>query len=220
VVDIVLDTDDLTVLGGPSKIDVELNVGATGRRGVFIFTDFVRPDSPLATFSETPVLFDLFLLIDPGSDDYLTIFQYLNQDGVLTWLPVVQLTFNVYNTARNVKFVNGVGEVQIDIFELGFGRNVPLPALQNSRLFFNVQVTPENQNPVALSIETNDLESIAVEDTENFGESITYLPVFINAVELVEGSWVPLNRTVTINMTVNLKNPSDLELGLISEESQ
>jgi hypothetical protein len=219
MVNIVLESDELTILGGPSKIDVELNVGATGRRGVFIFTDFVRPDSPLVTFSEPPVLFDLFLLIDPSSDDYLTIFQYLNQDGVLTWLPVVQLTFNVYNTARNVEFVNGVGEVQIDIFELGFGRNIPLPALENSKLFFNVQVTPENENPIAISIETNDLKSIAAEDTENFGESITYLPVFINAAEFVGGEWSKINRSMTVNMTVNLKNPSDLQLGLIDEES-
>lgn len=219
MVDIVLDSDDLTVLGGPSEINVELNVGATGKRGVFIFTDFVRPDSPLVTFSEPPVLFDLFLLIDPSSDEYLQIFQYLNQDGVLTWVPVVQLTFNVYNTARNVEFVNGRGEVQIDVFQLGFGKNVPLPDIQNSRLFFNVQVTPQNTDPVALSIETGDLVSIAAEDTEVIGDLITYLPVYINAAEWVDGTWSELNKTMTVNMTINLKNPNDLDLPLIDEGS-
>lgn len=215
MVDIVLDSDDLTVLGGPSSIDVELNVGATGRRGVFIFTDFVPPDSPLVSFSEPPVLFDLFLLIDPSSDNYLQMYQYLNQDGILTWVPVVQLTFNTYNTGRAVEFVNGVGEVQIDVFLLGFGKNIPLPEIENSRLYFNVQATADNENPVALSVETRDLVSIAATDTEVVGDLITYLPVYINAAEFVNGEWVELNRTMAVNMTINLKNPNDLDLGLI-----
>lgn len=217
MVDIVLDSEELTVLGGPSEINVELNVGATGKRGVFIFADFPLPTSPLATFSEPPVLFDLYLVLDPGSDFYLTMFQYLLQDGVLTWVEVIQLTFNTYNTSRTVTFVNGVGEVQIDAFELGFGKNIPLPAIENSKNYVSIQATPNATDPISLSVEVNDLVSITSEET--ISGLVTYIPVTLHAVEYVGGTWQPINGNRVISMSVNLQNPGDLLLGLIDEGS-
>lgn len=217
MVDIVLDSEELTVLGGPSEINVELNVGATGKRGVFIFADFPLPTSPLATFSSPPVLHDLYIVLDPGSDFYLTMFQYLLQDGVLTWIEVIQLTLNSYNTSRTVNFVNGVGEAQIDAFELGFGKNVPLPEIVNSKNYVSIQATPNHTDPMSMSIEVNDLVSITSEET--LSGLITYIPVTFHAVEYVGGSWQQVNGDRVVSMSVNLQNPGDLLLGLIDEGS-
>jgi hypothetical protein len=222
--DIVLDTDELTVLGGPSSIDVNIGVGPAGRRGVYIFANANEPDEngelPPSAFYIPPVVNDLYILINPASDNYLVMYQYLNQDGVLRWVDVIKLTPNLYDTARVVNFVGGVGEAQINIFNLGFGKNIPLPPLLNSRFLFGVQATPDNPLPVALSITVEDLVSIAVDDVEVPGGIITYLPITLTAAELnpVTG-WQALNRQMVVNLSLALKNPNDLLEGLIDEGS-
>lgn len=218
--EIILDTEDLTVLGGPSEIAVNVGLGAEGRRGVFIFPGVIEPDEngflPSSVFYSPPVVNDLYILVNPASDNYLMMYQQLNQDGVLRWVEVVPLTPNLYNTARAVKFVGGVGEVQINVFNLGFGKNVPLPPLLNSRLLFGVQATPDNPLPVALSVTVEDLVSIAVDDVEIPGGIITYLPITLTAAELnpISG-WQALNRTMAVNLSLAVKNPDDLLLGPI-----
>lgn len=222
--EIILDSEELTVLGGPSSIDVNIGVGPAGRRGVYIFANAIEPDEngqlPLSAFYIEPIINDFYILINTASDEFLTMYQLLNQDGVLRWVPVVPLKPILYDTARTIDFVDGSGEAQINIFNLGFGKNIPTPPLLNSRRIFHVQATAENANPVAISIEIEDLKSIAVDDEEVPGGKITYLPVFLNAAEFIPGTgWESLNRPMVVHLSLSLKDPNELSEGLIEENS-
>lgn len=173
--DVVLNSEDITVLGGPSEIQLDVNVGPAGNRGVFVMYGVANPNSSGATFITTPQIFDLYVLTDPASDDYLQIFQYLNQDGVAQWLPAIKLSQNFYATTRVVSFTGGEGSVEFNAFELGlFEERLNLPTLVGSAAYLNVQATPGNfsfasylnpglglplqHNPTSLSILVNDLE--------------------------------------------------------------
>ena len=222
MVNVVLDNDDLTVLGGPSKVNVDISIGATGRRGTFVFAGVQNPRFQDPILFEDPIVGDLYILINPADDEYLTMFQYLNVENQTIWTPVISLSLQFYNTGRTVFFNNGVGEIQVNIFALGFGRNIPLPPLLNSRLIFSVQATPVTDRPVALSVDVQDLKSISTDSLAGEEDLITYLPIKVHAAEFENESWQSVNgKTIPINLAITLKNPNDLLLGLIDtgEES-
>jgi len=225
VAEIVLETEELTVLGGPAQVSVDIGVGAAGRRGVFIFASAAEPDTdgqlPSSSFYTDPVINDLYICINPASDNYLVMFQLTNQDAVLRWIEVIKLTQNLYNTVRNVEFINGVGEAQVNIFNLGFGKNIPTPPLAGSSQLFGVQATAVNDSPVAISIEIKDLKTIAVDDEEVPGGRITFLPIEIYAAELNSSNvWQRISRDMIVELSLSLKDASDIDAPLfIVEES-
>lgn len=223
--EIVLETEELTVLGGPSQVSVDIGVGAAGRRGVFIFANAAEPDVegqlPSSAFYTEPFINDLYICINPSSDNYLVMFQLTNQDAILRWVEVIKLTQNLYNTVRNIEFAQGVGEAQVNIFNLGFGKNIPTPPLEGSSQLFGVQATAVNDAPVAISVQVNDLKTIAVDDEEVPGGRITFLPIEIYAAEL-NGSnvWQKLNRDMVVELSLSLKDASDIDAPLfVVEES-
>ena len=91
--EVVVSTPELTVLGGPASVEVDTNIGPAGNRGVFVFFGLLNPknldETEISTFNsfltEPPIVFDLYILVDSSSDDYLTVFQYLFDDGVAQW---------------------------------------------------------------------------------------------------------------------------------------
>jgi hypothetical protein len=172
--EVVLSSDDLTVLGGPSTVQVDLNIGPAGNRGVFVMYGVGDPNTPGTNFIDTPQIFDLYVLTNPASSDYLQIFQYLNQDGVVQWVPAIKLSQNFYATTRALDFVNGECSITFNAFELGlFEERLNLPTYVGTAASLNIQATvgnfdfvsylapglglPLEHNPTALSILVNDL---------------------------------------------------------------
>jgi len=45
MVNVILSSDEVTVLGGPTRLDVDLNIGASGTRGSLIFNGFGNPNN-------------------------------------------------------------------------------------------------------------------------------------------------------------------------------
>ena len=172
--EVILSTPDLTVLGGPASVDIETNIGPAGNRGVFVMFGPVNPNDPTAPqfFIADPILFDLYILVDPSSPDYLQVYQYVVEDGVDQWIPTIRLRPNFYGTNRVVTFINGVAEIDIPIAEIGL---VSLRAgevsLLNTRFLFGVQATLSNYNvlseilpaipdthlPAAVSVKVDDI---------------------------------------------------------------
>lgn len=94
MVDVLYTSDSVTVLGGPSSVNVGLDFGPQGPRGNRIFT---APSDPEDYFdSETVALldpqeFDLFLNLDNFGADYGVVYQYQRVDGVLEWVFLAQI---------------------------------------------------------------------------------------------------------------------------------
>jgi hypothetical protein len=74
----VVNTDEITVLGPPASIDLQVDIGPQGERGSLIFVAPGEPTSSsgsVAFINESPKLGDLFINNDTNSLDYGSIYQ-------------------------------------------------------------------------------------------------------------------------------------------------
>jgi hypothetical protein len=227
MVEVNLSTPELTVLGGPAQIRIDTNIGPEGNRGVFILYGLQNPNDQSAQFITTPQIFDLYILTDPSSDDYLQVYQYLNQDGVEQWVPVIKLTPNFYGTNRVLTFINGEAELDINVFELGLVElRTEIATLLNTKFFFSVQATlsnyeilseanpliSENHFPAALSVRTEDIYLDSVDQELK-------IPLTFKAAEFSGSSWQNIhNKNVIVNLSILVVNPNDV-LGILEGES-
>jgi len=217
--EVIVSTPELTVLGGPASVEVDTNVGAAGNRGVFVFFGLENPNSPAATFTETPIVFDLYILVDSSSDDYLAVFQYAIQDGIPQWIEQIKLTPNFYGTNRVVTFVDGVAELDINIFEIGLVdlRSGSLP-LEDSRFRFSVQATLSNYEvnsesdplissehlPAAVSVK---VEDIFLDETD----SQLKLPITLYGAEFDGTSMQSIDdKNVVAHLSILVVSPSEV----------
>ena len=217
--EVVVSTPELTVLGGPASVEVDTNVGAAGNRGVFVFFGLPNPNSPSATFTETPIVFDLYILVDSASPDYLTVYQYVIQDGVPQWISQIKLTPNFYGTNRVVTFVNGAAELDINIFEIGLVdlRTGNLP-LENSRFRFSVQATLSNYevnseaDPLISDTHLPAMTSVKIEDIYlDETDSQLKLPITIYGAEFNGTSVQDIHdKNVVVHLSVLVVDPSDV----------
>ena len=217
--EVILSTPELTVLGGPASVQVDTNVGEAGNRGVFVFFGLPNPNSPVATFTEVPIIFDLYILVDSSSDDYLAVFQYLIQDGIAQWIEQIKLTPNFYGTNRVVTFVEGVAELDVNIFEIGLVdlSSGSLP-LENSRFRFSVQATLSNYEvnsesdalissehlPAAVSVKVGD---IFLDETD----SQLKLPITLYGAEFDGTSMQNIDdKNVVAHLSILVVSPSEV----------
>ena len=232
--EVVVSTPELTVLGGPASVELGTNVGPAGNRGVFVFFGLLNPTDPSIplsafneTLSETPIVFDLYILVDSSSDDYLKVYQYLIQDGVPQWDEQIKLTTNFYGANRVVTFVDGVAEFNINIAEMGLvdlrSGNIPL---ENSRFRFSVQATLSNYEvlsnsnseissqhfPAAISVKVDD---IFLDETD--GER--KLPITLYGAEFNGTSMQSIDdKNAVANLSVLVVSPTEVQT--FSEEGE
>lgn len=105
--DVVIANDDLVVLGGPSSVTVELDIGATGNRGSYIFTDAGKPTSENISFTVAPQINDLYINLNPSDNEYLYLYQYKLDNAVLGWTKILRLVPNTILANPVLKFING-----------------------------------------------------------------------------------------------------------------
>jgi hypothetical protein len=94
MVDVLLSSESVTVLGGPSRVNVGLDIGPEGPRGSRIFAGNSTPDiffTPEVTASLQPKLFDIFVNVDTNDQDYGTFYQYLDINNANSWVQIAQL---------------------------------------------------------------------------------------------------------------------------------
>lgn len=217
--EVVVSSDDLTVLGGPASVQVDTNIGPAGNRGVFVLYGLLNPNDPNAQFIAEPNIFDLYILTDPSSEDYLQVFQYVSQDGVLQWIPTIKLTPNFYGTNRVVTFIGGEANIDINVFELGLVElRTDLISLENTKYFFSIQVTLSNYEvtseinssipgthfPAAVSVQVDD---IFLDESD----SELKIPITLHGAEFNGTSMQAINnKNVIVHMSILVINPSDV----------
>lgn len=219
--EVILSTPDLTVLGGPSSVEVDTNIGSAGSRGTFVMFGPVNPNDPSAEvfFIDTPLIFDLYILVDPASEDYLQVYQYVVQDGVQQWIATIKLTPNFYGTNRVVTFVNGEAQLNINTFELGLVqlRSGEFSTL-NTKYLFGVQATLSNYEvlseinplisdahmPAAVSVK---VEDIFLDETDDeLKIPITLYGAEFNGTGMQEIH----NKNVIVHLSILVINPNDV----------
>ena len=217
--EVVVSTPELTVLGGPASVQVDTNIGSPGNRGVFVFFGLANPNSPSATFTETPIVFDLYILVDSSSADYLQVYQYIIEDGIAQWSPTIRLRPNFYGTNRVVTFVDGEAEININAFEIGLvALRSGVQPLEDTRFQFSVQATLSNYEvnsetnpllssahmPAAVSVQVGDL---FLDESDNELK----LPITLHGAEFNGTSMQAIdNKNVVVHLSILVVSPEDV----------
>jgi hypothetical protein len=141
--DVLLDNDDITVLGPPETIELLTDIGATGTRGSQVFVGIGNPN--VISIGQTPLLNDLYINTSPGAD-YGYLYQYVSQPGANTWIEILELKPTIYSKNFLTTYVNGEAlPITIPISDI-----TSLTSLTASN--FSVQYSIVNDNPVAASM--------------------------------------------------------------------
>jgi hypothetical protein len=188
--EVLLSTEDITVLGGPTTREVNVNFGPRGDRGSQIFVGLGKPSVP-GVLGETPQIFDMFINLSSSDDEYLYLYQYVNVDGSPTWLRLLRLIPNTYLTNVTGAFENGEYQVFIPVINI-----VPLSGVGNvTAANFNVQHTVVNNLPVASSITVGELSTF---------DGIIVLPITISAAEFDGTDWSLINSEKVVQLLITV----------------
>jgi hypothetical protein len=185
---------DVSVVGGPSTLNVDVDYGPEGRRGSQIFVGFGDPNSESTVIGQSPEINDIFINVSTAlPQEYLNGYQYKNDDGQLSWINVFKLLPNQHSLNIEAVFnESGVAEdIVIPIANLS---TTPL-SLQPENL--NIQYSIVGAGPVASSI------TVSPQFVEVSG-GVLALSFDITAAELVGGEWSPLTGTKTVHLFITV----------------
>lgn len=188
--EVLFSSEDITVLGGKARRDVEITVGSPGVRGSRIYIGDGRPTD--VDLSQEVLIFDLYINLLASSDEYLYLYQYLNVDGINQWVRILRLIPNTFLiTVRDLGFTGGQATYNLPIVNvISFSQAGNITARN-----FNVQHTVLNDKPVASSITNGDLSILS---------SITVLPITVNAAEFDGTTWSSVDGSRDVQFLVTL----------------
>jgi hypothetical protein len=191
---IFVSSDDVKVIGGTANVNVEVDFGPQGDRGSLFLVGYGDPNT--ISHSVTLQLLDFYINVQATDEDYMVLYQYVNVSGVNTWVSTGTLMTDKFSVIRNVAFTDGQTSSEVDFRVSNIAPQSLVGGLTAEN--FNVQCTfSDPENPIAHSITVKPL-------TFEAGTGDLILPVGINAVEFSEGSWVNLNRTVSIHFLITV----------------
>jgi hypothetical protein len=187
-------SDDVKVIGGTANVNVEVDFGPQGDRGGIFLVGNGNPNA--VSHSVTLQLLDLYINVQATDEDYMVLYQYVNQSGVNTWVSTGTLLKDKFSAIRSVAFTDGKTASEVDFRVSNIAPQSLVGGLTAED--FNVQCTfSDPENPIAHSITIKPLAFEA-------GTGDLKLPVDINAVEFSDGSWVGLNRTVFVHFLITV----------------
>jgi len=185
-VEVLVNTEDITVLGPPAEVKVQLDIGATGVRGSQVFVGTGNPNS--IDIGQTPILNDLYINNAPG-DEYSYLYQYISSLGPQTWIPILKVNPTIYSANHLQTFSSGTTIISIPIASIVQVTGTPLTADN-----FSIKFSIGHSNPVAASISS----------TAITGASNDTLAITLKAVESNSGTWSNLSGQVTIHVLITV----------------
>jgi len=135
IFDVVVDNDQITVLGPPSSLDVAIDIGQQGIRGSKVFAGSGNPNS--YSFGSTELIDgDLFLNTSTGST-YGWLYRYTPKPSGDQWDSTLRLQTPLYAGTSSVIFTSGQGTVSIPTSSI-IPADMTIPNDDN----FIIQITP------------------------------------------------------------------------------
>lgn len=188
--EVLLSSEELTVLGGPAEISVDVDFGPQGDRGSLILYGLGKPDD--VVLPEDPQIYDSYINVLSSDNEYQFMYQYVSADGGLpTWVKIFKLTPNIYSGNFQRTFTAGQVSINIPLSNI-----VPIDLVgEYTAENFNIQVNVLNQNPVSIG---TTFSEIAIAD------DLVTIPITINAIEYSAGSWQDLAGEKTIHILITV----------------
>lgn len=150
MVDVSQASNDVSVIGGPSTINVIVDAGPPGQRGSQIYTG---PGNPTDAIVQLPSILinDMFINLNPESPDYLYLWQYNSQDGVVAWRKALRLIPNTILINPVIKFINGLAHTTVPYQ----GSYIDVKGVYLPLSSFGETTDIENINPRDFNIQMN-----------------------------------------------------------------
>jgi hypothetical protein len=179
--DILLSNDDLTVFGGPETISLDLDIGPQGDRGSIIVGSNGNPQDANVNAAIVQSLQALDIAIDynPFSTTYKTVFQRVATMTGTQWTELFSLKTNFYSSTQTITAANG---------------KLTLSPINVTQIYGGVEATSENLS-IQYSISSGSggpmATKLVIKDL-NTTQGFLALPLEIEGVEYVDGTWGPL----------------------------
>jgi hypothetical protein len=187
IFDVLLDTQDIVVLGPPKQVDVSLDIGEKGDRGSKIFVGTGNPNNPgVLPAGENILLGDFFLNVSVGAE-FAWLYSYVQTPSGNIWTPAIRLQPSIYNREINSIF-NLLGEatISIPLVEISADSAIVDPDR------YAVQITTSlYQNPVSLTVVAKTIS----------GEN---LQIVVKAIEYDSNSWKNLEGDVQLAFNISV----------------
>ena len=190
MVDVLLNTEDVVVLGPPQTVDVLVDIGPQGTRGSKFIVGSGEPNAQTSSgvlFGQTLILNDMYINVSPGQN-YGYLYQYVSQPGGNTWTEVLHMNPAIYSAIETVPFTSGDGSITIPISNIVSVTGSPLTASN-----FNIQYQIEAANPIASSVEIPALAGAG-----------TNLVVNLHASQYSGGSWSALTGNKKVHIFISI----------------
>jgi hypothetical protein len=190
--EVILSNDDVTVIGGPASINLDVDFGPKGDRGSVILTGDQNPND--YEFLEDPAVGDVFININTGDAEYLYMYQLIAGPSSNTWEPLLKLIPNVFAQNKEITFTDGVATTTVSVADA----SIYLPSLPSTPTAedFNVQLEMINVGePVAASVSIG-----SVSKTNN----ILSLPLTIYAASLDGSTWSAMTGETICHLSITV----------------
>ena len=190
MVDVLLNTEDVVVLGPPDLIDVLVDIGPQGTRGSKIIVGSGEPNAQTSSgvlLATNLILNDIYINTSPGAN-YGYMYQYVSQPGGTTWVEILKVSPAIYSAVKTIAFSSGSGSTTIPISDIVTVSGSPLNSSN-----FNVQFQIEGANPIASSMERPALAGAG-----------TNLVINFDAVQYSSGTWSNLTGNKTVHLFISI----------------
>jgi hypothetical protein len=185
--DILLDTEDITVLGPPQNIDVSVGIGEKGQRGAKWFVGAGNPNTVgVIPSGEDIQIGDIFINTSTGSN-FSWLYVYASGLVSNSWVAALRLQPSIYT--RNLEIVfdeNGDGTATIALSDII--ADITITNVDN----YIVQITP-----ILLSGHA----SVSVSSKSIVSGNLV---ININAIEYDTGSWSEFEGIMKIGVTISV----------------
>ena len=187
-----LSNSDVTVLGGPAQINVDLDFGPTGQRGSYWIVGNGNPNNPNTEIGQTPQIQDMYLNLDTENNEYLSVYQYQSGIGSTSWVKLVNLIPKIFSKNVTATFVDGAATINISLIDI-----VPSDIIGSTvESDFNIQHSVVGiGSPVASGL------SIAGIIIDN---GLQVLSLDITASKLQGGTWENLSGQQSVHLFISL----------------
>ena len=182
-----LSSENVVVLGPPSNVTVQTDIGPSGSRGSKIFVGIGHPNTNGINDQQEILLNDIFINNLFGSQ-YSYMYQYISQPAGNTWVPVLKVNPTIYSNIYVTTFSDGNASITIPISSITDANTSSLTAAN-----FSIQMTPIHYNPIAISI-----TSVVLTGSGN-----DQLTINLSALEKYT-DWQKVDETMSINLFITM----------------
>ena len=189
IFDVVIDTEDLLVLGPVDNVDVQVDIGPTGQRGARFFVGSGDPNTPgVIPLTEDVQIGDYFINSSNSGDYGWLYVRQVGQNNVTSWVKALKIQPALYANNFTVDFSSGLGSFSIPISEITSDTSI------TNITRYVAQLTPISADPLLLTLQQKRIPA----------PDFNRLFLDVRALRFISNAWVPLTGSIVIGATVSV----------------